>query len=1740
MGPSQVRASDVEPWLADDPLVNWLDRWGEARGYAPDVGGDFDFGAFVGARATAFEEGVLRLFEARTGVTRASLEPHEDILEILKNGPKVIHRASMSGDGLSATPTLLVRSDVFAQLFSSSMSCELRWYATYDRARSIAEVASLPAPLLGQPFHYRIVQIRYAGLQLDRRGFAPGSGSLWVANLLLGQLQGWLPPFAYVLGRSVDDGQRTERSCWERLGPVPHHCDWRPGMSMRSAVDDAVAWVRRVDAEGADWQVERGTVPRELRPNLKHDVPRWKTAKQKIASAQGELTTLWQVGVAQRDRAVAGEVPDGDGGLHPAVSGVHDPQLSAAVLGVTSSTTAELLDAQLALRRAGAPAWSLGPGASDDPAWQQRAASEVYVDFETVNDLDDDASRLPWRGGQPLIFMAGVGWFDDTPTTDGTPAVARWVFRCFVVDALDVAAEGRMLDAFFACLDERRRAGGGTLRAFHWSAAEEAMLDTSFDSARSRHPGRSWPAVPWFDFLSRVVKRAPFCARGADGFGLKAIGKALHAAGLIQTAWSNASNDDGSAGPGDGLSAMVAAWRAGETARRNKQRLIDVPAMQSVVAYNEVDCRVMAEVIAFVRNAQAQQGLALATQGNHERPRAALDASTADDDTNASSTPTSPVKPGGTMKILSPAERPIDELKRGLSTAERLDAVTPALSLPAIAELVPALKTTRSARLLMPTSQLTPQALQGDEADRPWRNRLEQRVTARRFAEWLKSRAEVKPSAATQALLVTSTSTEPTLALTGTSALTTKGLGLLPSGDGFVQAFAGGSECAAHAAWFQSLWDRTTADPATKAQLLQTLVDFDAPLSPSWVYFLILQQLFGSRGDDLDEDRVVNAATGIKGTAVWQKLFRFQRDGVIGAIDKLQKYGGCIVADSVGLGKTFEALAVIKYYELRNNRVLVLCPKRLRDNWTLYKSNDQRNVLADDRFHYDVLNHTDLTRDDGFSGDIDLKNVKWGNYDLIVIDESHNFRNRPANKGRKTRYEHLMENIIKSGVKTRVLMLSATPVNNRLADLRNQIMFATENDDAALAERGIASIERTTRVAQASFNRWLDLEDEDRSSEKLIDMLGFDYFKLLDLLTIARSRKHIERYYGTDETGRFPERLKPKNIVADVDTDGVPGTRKVAGSDVEIPTRGVGSFNSVKEINHEIRRLNLSAYSPLKYVLPQKRAAYDLKYETSKDGKKLFDQIYREQSLVHLLRVNLLKRMESAVTSFKLTLERQLRDVDDMLQKLSAHEGSISFWNERDEAAIADIDVEDPGFEDVLVGNAIKVALHDIDRARWQQDLTEDRDRLARLLAAAEVVTAARDDKLLRLKQLISDKVAHPINTSSEGVGNKKVIIFSAFADTAAYLYENISTWAKASLGLETALVTGGGRNQATLPGLRSDLSSILCAFSPRSKSRPANATADGDLDILIATDCISEGQNLQDCDTLINYDIHWNPVRVIQRFGRIDRIGSRNTVIQMINFWPNMELDEYINLARRVTARMALVDVSATGEENLFAQQDKMQMNDLEYRRRQLLRLKDEVVDLEDLKSGVSISDLTLNDFRLDLSRFWADQGDVLSDAPFGVHTAVTAPVGSGIVGGVIFCLRACGASAATLAEPGYPLAPHFVVHVGDDGGIVLPYTHAKQVLERLKQLCVGKEVPDGAAVARVDKLTKNGADMSVFQRRLADAVAAVTGKSETRAVASLFSKGPTLLKKGDFAGQDDFEVVAYLVVVPAAPGAA
>jgi len=897
---------------------------------------------------------------------------------------------------------------------------------------------------------------------------------------------------------------------------------------------------------------------------------------------------------------------------------------------------------------------------------------------------------------------------------------------------------------------------------------------------------------------------------------------------------------------------------------------------------------------------------------------------------------------------------------------------------------------------------------------------------------------------------------------------------------------------------FKQFWANSKKD--VKDSITAIMQKACANYSPDSLYKFSLFHIFQNATiDEVAEQRL--RKIGFKETVVWNMLYNFQQDAVLGAIDKIETFGGCIIADSVGLGKTLEALAVMKYYQMRNDRILVLCPKKLRDNWLIYSQNDIRNVLAKDRFNFDVLNHTDLSRKNGQSGYINLETVNWGNYDLIVIDESHNFRNNPPRKDIITRYQRLMNDIIKSGVKTKVLMLSATPVNTRMNDIKNQIAFITEQDDKALEPYGINSIDQTLRKAQQRFNSWLkDNNGKENSRDSLIESLDGSYFKILDLLTIARSRKHIQKYYDIKDIGKFPDRLKPISIHADFDTS--------------------GAFPTIDKVNNELNALNLKFYSPLSYVRPDKKQAYEEKYDITTATGSIFKQVEREHSLIHLMRVNLLKRLESSIHSFRLTLESLLRQINYLLEKVEAAQNNAFFDTDLD---INNVDFDDELLEDLLVGGKVKVLLQDIDLIKCREELFDDKERIEELLSLTKVVDTTRDAKLHQLKALIREKVQNPINGH-----NKKVIVFSAFADTVTYLYGELHPWIKDELGCYSAQVTGGDTNKTNLPGTKTDLGSILTHFSPLSKKReivfPKSVEQ---IDILFCTDCISEGQNLQDCDFLVNYDIHWNPVRIVQRFGRIDRIGSKNDKIQLVNFFPNLDLDNYIDLISRVQGRMQILDVSATGDDNII---DETAGNngDLEYRRRQLKQLQSKVLDLEDIEGGISITDLTFNDFKIDADRLTPEEREALNFTPKGIY-AVTQANLEDSPKGVLFCLKSMDEETEDPFSNN-AIYPYSLCYVTADGEVFIPGSNPKRCLDYFKKLCLGKSEVLSSLISKMEKDARGGKSMDAYVRLLQAAVGNIKGVEDELGLDSLAFPGGTKMSRKTIG--DQYELISYLII--------
>ncbi|MDH1003673.1 helicase-related protein [Acinetobacter junii] len=1004
-------------------------------------------------------------------------------------------------------------------------------------------------------------------------------------------------------------------------------------------------------------------------------------------------------------------------------------------------------------------------------------------------------------------------------------------------------------------------------------------------------------------------------------------------------------------------------------------------------------------------------------------------------------------------------------------------------------------------------------SLYGTEFEIHLRNKLSQKAIAKECADWIRRKAKFKSnnSNAPMQEFINIQKPEHSLTYMPIQGFTPMGLGFEKGNaiSNIVNCFDETATVQTYIQLFNQIWNDASKVDDVTSEIIQHIESVYQENPPERIYFLMLYNIFKDFLEDLNEDVMPNDLTGYQDTLVWNKLFNFQKDAAVGIINKLESYNGCILADSVGLGKTFTALAVIKYYELRNKSVLVLCPKKLSANWTNYNANLVTNIFAKDRFNYDVLYHTDLSRKGGETLGIDLAKINWGNYDLVVIDESHNFRNRGTFKDRETRYDRLMNQVIRKGVKTKVLMLSATPVNNHFTDLKNQLALAYEGN-AALLENKLDTerdIETIFRRAQASFNAWAKLDPAQRTTQAILNLLDFDFFKLLDSVTIARSRKHIQTFYDTKDIGQFPQRLKPISFRCALSTD--------------------QDSVSLNQIYADLSLIKMSVYAPVSYIFPSALKKYEEIFDTRVEGKGKLRQVDREKSLQALMTVNLLKRLESSVHAFRLTLNVLKKNIENVLAKIADFEARQA----DDEVSISPdfgYDEDENGellnSED-LIGNKLKIHLADMDLLSWKTDLDGDYHIILGLLRTIQPITADKDAKLQHLKAHVVEKIQNPINAN-----NRKVIIFTAFADTANYIYEHIAPILLETYGLHSAKVIGSDNTSTikTRVGSRQsyDMQGLLTLFSPQSKQKADIFPEESrEIDVLIATDCISEGQNLQDCDYLINFDIHWNPVRIIQRFGRVDRIGSSNSVIQLVNYWPDISLDEYINLRERVENRMVIVDMTSTGDDNVLS----AQANDIAYRRKQLQKLQTEVLDLEDANTGVSITDLGLNDFRMDLLGYMEEHPE-LERLPNGLHTVVPAQPELGLNTGVIFTLRARHPESHT--SQSNRLYPYYLIYINKNGEVVYDYTQAKYLLDIARKACRGKVDPIPEAYEKFNQETNDGRDMSQYSALLDTVIHSIQNIKVEKDIDSLFSGLTTSALVDVVSGLNDFELISFIVI--------
>lgn len=1002
-------------------------------------------------------------------------------------------------------------------------------------------------------------------------------------------------------------------------------------------------------------------------------------------------------------------------------------------------------------------------------------------------------------------------------------------------------------------------------------------------------------------------------------------------------------------------------------------------------------------------------------------------------------------------------------------------------------------------------------SLYGTEFEVKLKNELTQKAIAKECAEWIKEKVTFKSNITNQKMMgFINVEDKNYMPING---FTTVDLGC-EKGD---QAYniVHKSEppfSTTYINLFEELWKDEEKLQEVTDVVIENITAAYNENSPEFIYFVTLYNIFNEFLEDISDDFLPNEATGFKESKIWNILYNFQKDAVLAIINKLEKYNGCILADSVGLGKTFTALSVVKYYENRNKSVLVLCPKKLSNNWNTYKDNYINNPIASDRLRYDVLYHTDLSRNSGMSNGLDLGRINWGNYDLVVIDESHNFRNGGKISGgedeKENRYLKLLNKVIRKGIKTKVLMLSATPVNNRFKDLKNQLQLSYEGNSSFLDEKLDVkrSIDDIFKHAQTAFNTWSKFQPQDRTTDKLLKMLDFDFFEVLDSVTIARSRKHIEKYYDTTDIGTFPNRLKPISLHPKLTT--------------------LEKAINYNEIFEHLMLLNLSIYTPTHYILPSKLGKYSELYHDNKVNVG-FTQANREEGIRRLMAINLMKRMESSVYSFNLTLKRIKTLISQTIAKIENYDrkaysqltlpdvstlDGYETYDEYDED-----DVNEDLFE---IGKKVKIDISDMDYITWREELEKDKEILELLNLMIEDITPEYDSKLISLKEIMKNKIENPINDN-----NKKIIIFTAFADTAQYLYNNISKFMKQSFNIDTAMITGSIDGKSTIPKLKSDLNTVLTCFSPISKDRellmPDNPI---NIDILIATDCISEGQNLQDADYLINYDIHWNPVRIIQRFGRIDRIGSKNKYIQLVNFWPDISLDEYINLKAKVETRMKIVNMAATGDENIISEEEK---TDLEYRKQQLKKLQEEVVDIEEMSSGISIMDLGLNEFRLDILEYIKSNED-MEKVPLGLHAVLESSEDT--PSGVIFILK--NRNETINLDNRNRLHPFYMVYISDEEEILCDHLSPKEMLDKMRYICKGKVEPIPSCYKAFNNETKEGKNMSRISELLKESIASIIDVKEQDEIESFLNGNQVSFLNNVINGLDDFELVCFLVI--------
>ncbi|MBF0202645.1 MAG: hypothetical protein HQK66_15355, partial [Desulfamplus sp.] len=721
--------------------------------------------------------------------------------------------------------------------------------------------------------------------------------------------------------------------------------------------------------------------------------------------------------------------------------------------------------------------------------------------------------------------------------------------------------------------------------------------------------------------------------------------------------------------------------------------------------------------------------------------------------------------------------------------------------------------------------------------------------------------------------------------------------------------------------------------------------------------------------------------------------------------------------------------------------------------------------------------------------------------------------------------------------------------------------------DDAFQDSGIESISNLLSRTSRALNQWeketekkdkgkgKEEKNNDKDKEGLLNQLPGNFFRLLENLTISRSRKHITTYYGTEEVGRFPGKLKPDTYTPYIDTG--------------------GELLKFKETHMKLEELILAVYMPMSYIKKAYRKHYRERFQTKYNNKIIFSHEDREFITSKLHRFNLFKRLDSSVFAFGETLRRlkeRIASCIEILEEYQEEQGQEQKREKKRAANTADSAVasntttggefpfcDDSDFEGEFMDEdapaldyKYTIKIRHLDINAYLHDLYFDRMVLDVIYSeVSTVLEEKRDNKLATLQTVVLEKVKKtPYNA-----GNRKVLIFTAFADTARYLYKALSPAPAEpestfpippkkpfkSRALPTAgpssdsrlprnqpviaMISGTGKPMVSVDSVERTFDAVLSAFSPKSRIK-VPLPPEKQVDILIGTDCISEGQNLQDCDCVINYDIQWNPVTLIQRFGRIDRIGSSNTHIKMINFFPDMDLNEYLSLEKRVKSKMISANISSTGDEDVLSPE----MNDISFRNRQLERLREEVIDLDEAGENISLTDLNMNEYLFELADYLKRVPEI-REIPRGIY-AVTHAMEDGEKAphqGVIFCFKHRGET--TKPDNDSTLYPYYLIFMDRAGNVTYGNNRARELLKLYRKLCYGTREPVKPLVDKFLEETRHVKDMSFYSGLLSSAIQSIRGQEETEAEQSIFDFSGY---NNPFAGEtaDDFELVSFLVV--------